>query len=36
MKWMLNALNVYLYRGYVDFRKFINGLAAIIESETFI
>ncbi|MBF4436519.1 transposase, partial [Vibrio anguillarum] len=26
--------NVYLYREFVDFRKSINGLAAIIESET--
>jgi transposase len=34
MKRMLNAPNVYLYREFVDFRKSINGLAAIIESET--
>jgi hypothetical protein len=34
MKNMLNAPNVYLYREYIDFRKSINGLAAIIESET--
>ncbi|RZR05749.1 transposase, partial [Vibrio vulnificus] len=31
---MLSAPNVYLYREFVDFRKSINGLAAIIESET--
>lgn len=34
MKHMLSAPNVYLYREYVDFRKSINGLAAIIESDT--
>nr|WP_319552696.1 IS66 family insertion sequence element accessory protein TnpB [uncultured Vibrio sp.] len=34
MKRMLNAPNVYLYRESVDFRKSINGLPAIIESET--
>ena len=34
MKRMLSAPNVYLYREFVDFRKSINGLAAIIESET--
>ncbi|KUI97523.1 hypothetical protein VRK_33870 [Vibrio sp. MEBiC08052] len=30
MKRMLNAPNVYLYREFVDFRKSINGLAAIM------
>ncbi|MBD1578039.1 IS66 family insertion sequence element accessory protein TnpB [Vibrio sp. S11_S32] len=34
MKRMLSAPNIYLYREYVDFRKSINGLAAIIESDT--
>ncbi|WP_260280704.1 IS66 family insertion sequence element accessory protein TnpB [Proteus terrae] len=34
MKRILSAPNVYLYREFVDFRKSINGLAAIIESET--
>ncbi|MGR2849197.1 IS66 family insertion sequence element accessory protein TnpB [Vibrio vulnificus] len=34
MKRMLSAPNVYLYREFVDFRKSINGLAAIIEAET--
>ena len=34
MKRMLSAPEVYLYRESVDFRKSINGLAAIIESET--
>ncbi|MDD1828630.1 IS66 family insertion sequence element accessory protein TnpB [Photobacterium sp. ZSDE20] len=34
MKRMLSAPNIYLYREAVDFRKSINGLAAIIESET--
>ena len=34
MKSMLSAPNIYLYREYVDFRKSINGLAAIIEAET--
>ena len=34
MKRMLSAPNVYLYRKFVDFRKSINGLAAIIEAET--
>ncbi|MFA0205039.1 IS66 family insertion sequence element accessory protein TnpB, partial [Vibrio breoganii] len=31
---MLNAPEVYLYRESVDFRKSINGLAAIIETDT--
>ncbi len=34
MKNMLSAPNIYLYRQSIDFRKSINGLAAIIESET--
>lgn len=34
MKRMLNAPNIYLYRESVDFRKSINGLAALIESDT--
>lgn len=34
MKRMLLTSEVYLYRNVVDFRKSINGLAAIIESET--
>jgi len=34
MKHMLSAPEIYLYRESVDFRKSINGLAAIIESET--
>ncbi|HHY0446324.1 TPA: IS66 family insertion sequence element accessory protein TnpB [Vibrio parahaemolyticus] len=34
MKNMLNAPNIYLYRQAVNFRKSINGLAAIIESDT--
>lgn len=34
MKRMLNAPEIYLYRESVDFRKSINGLAAIIESDT--
>ena len=33
MKRMLSA-EIYLYRESVDFRKSINGLAAIIESDT--
>ncbi|MGL6314199.1 IS66 family insertion sequence element accessory protein TnpB [Vibrio sp. WXL103] len=31
---MLSAPNIYLYREAVDFRKSINGLATIIESDT--
>ncbi|MGR5067949.1 IS66 family insertion sequence element accessory protein TnpB [Vibrio alfacsensis] len=31
---MLSAPEIYLYRESVDFRKSINGLAAIIESDT--
>ena len=34
MKRMLSAPDIYLYRQAVDFRKSINGLAAIIESNT--
>lgn len=34
MKRMLSAPEVYLYRESVDFRKSINGLATIIESDT--
>ncbi len=34
MKRMLSAPKIYLYRESVDFRKSINGLAAIIESDT--
>ncbi len=34
MKGMLSAPEIYLYRESVDFRKSINGLAAIIESDT--
>ena len=34
MKRMLSPPEIYLYRESVDFRKSINGLAAIIEAET--
>ncbi|WP_192854773.1 IS66 family insertion sequence element accessory protein TnpB, partial [Vibrio lentus] len=34
MKRLLSAPEIYLYRESVDFRKSINGLAAIIESDT--
>ncbi|ARC95148.1 transposase (plasmid) [Vibrio coralliilyticus] len=34
MKRMLETPHVYLYRQAVDFRKSINGLAAIVESDT--
>ena len=34
MKRMLSAPEIYLYRESVDFKKSINGLAAIIESDT--
>ncbi|GLT16118.1 IS66 family insertion sequence element accessory protein TnpB [Vibrio algivorus] len=34
MKRMLSTSDIYLYRESVDFRKSINGLAAIIEEET--
>ena len=33
MKGMLSAPDIYLYRESVDFRKSINGLAAIIEND---
>ncbi len=33
MKWFSDAPIVYLHREHVDFRKAINGLVAIIESE---
>ncbi len=34
MKGLINPPVIYLYRQHVDFRKSINGLAAIVESET--
>lgn len=34
MKCMLSVPEIHLYRESVDFRKSINGLAAIIESDT--
>ncbi|CAK1802491.1 transposase [Vibrio crassostreae] len=34
MKGLINAPAIYLYREYVDFRKSINGLSALVESET--
>jgi transposase len=33
MKWLADAAQVYLHREYVDFRKAINGLVSIIESD---
>lgn len=33
MKWFVDTPVVYVHRDYVDFRKAINGLVAIIESE---
>ncbi len=33
MKGLINPPAIYLYREFVDFRKSINGLAALIESE---
>lgn len=33
MKGMSEFKNVYLHRGFVDFRKSINGLSEIVESE---
>ncbi len=33
MKHMLSAPEIYLYRESVDFRKSINGLAAMIEMQ---
>ena len=34
MKGLANPSAIYLYREFVDFRKSINGLAALVESET--
>ncbi|HCG8027638.1 TPA: IS66 family insertion sequence element accessory protein TnpB [Vibrio parahaemolyticus] len=34
MKGLTNAPAIYLYREFVDFRKSINGLAALVECET--
>ncbi|WP_413282881.1 IS66 family insertion sequence element accessory protein TnpB [Vibrio sp. MA40-2] len=34
MKGLVNPPTIYLYREFVDFRKSINGLAALVESET--
>ena len=34
MKGLVNPPAIYLYREFVDFRKSINGLAALVESET--
>lgn len=34
MMGLTNPPAIYLYREYVDFRKSINGLAALVESET--
>ena len=34
MKGLTHPPAVYLYREFVDFRKSINGLAALVESET--
>ncbi|WP_299020014.1 IS66 family insertion sequence element accessory protein TnpB [uncultured Photobacterium sp.] len=34
MKGLINPPAIYLYRHFVDFRKSINGLAALVESET--
>jgi transposase len=36
MKRMLSVPEIYLYRESVDFRKSINGLAAIVESDTYL
>lgn len=36
MKWFLDAGEIYLHRHPVDFRKAINGLVAIIESDIVI
>ena len=33
MKWFLDAGDIYLHRDPVDFRKAINGLVSIIESD---
>lgn len=34
MKGLISPPAIYLYREFVDFRKSINGLAALVESET--
>ncbi|MGR5144889.1 IS66 family insertion sequence element accessory protein TnpB, partial [Photobacterium sp. DNB23_23_1] len=34
MRGLVNPPQIYLYREFVDFRKSINGLAALVESET--
>ena len=34
MRGLSNASAIYLYREFVDFRKSINGLAALVECET--
>ena len=34
MKGLMRPPAIYLYREFVDFRKSINGLAALVESET--
>ena len=34
MKGLMSPPAIYLYREFVDFRKSINGLAALVESET--
>lgn len=34
MRGLISPLAIYLYREFVDFRKSINGLAALVESET--
>ncbi|RZP72271.1 IS66 family insertion sequence hypothetical protein, partial [Vibrio vulnificus] len=34
MNQLSNSPAIYLYREFVDFRKSINGLAALVESET--
>jgi transposase len=34
MRGITDAPAIYLYREFVDFRKSINGLAALVESET--
>lgn len=33
MKFSINNMSIYLYRGVVDFRKAVNGLSAIVEEE---
>jgi transposase len=34
MNGLINPPAIYLYRAFVDFRKSINGLAALVESDT--